>query len=306
MKRILVAGEINVDLVFAGCTALPEFGRETLAPTFRQAPGSSAMICALGLARLGDAVRFVGRCGADPWGDFCLGALRSAGIDVSVAIRTPALQTGVTVAISSNTDRALLTYLGATTALSADDVVAALAGADHLHVTSYYLQERLRPELASVFAHAKAVGMTTSLDPGTDPAQRWDSDVIDVLRHVDLFFPNRAEACAITGRTTPDAALRALANGVTLTVVKLGERGAMAADGERMLTVAAPAADVVDTTGAGDSFDAGFLHAWLRDLPLAECLRWGNLCGALSTRGIGGTAAQPTAAEVLAAIGAAQ
>jgi sugar/nucleoside kinase (ribokinase family) len=307
MKRVLVAGEINVDLVFAGCTALPEFGRETLAPTFRQTPGSSAMICALGLARLGNDVRFVGRCGADAWGNYCLAALRDAGIDVAAAIADPSLTTGVTVAISSHTDRALLTYPGATAALLADDVAAALAGAAHLHVTSFYLQERLRPQLGELFARAKAAGMTTSLDPGSDPAQRWDSDVVDVLRHVDLFFPNYAEAGAITGHESPEAALLGLAfaSDTTLTVVKLGEHGAMAFDGERVLTVAAPAADVVDTTGAGDSFDAGFLHAWLRDLPLAECLAWGNACGALSTRGIGGTTAQPSADEVLAVIGTA-
>ena len=261
------------------------------------------MICALGLARLGDAVRFVGRCGADAWGDYCLGALRDAGIDIRAVRREAALRTGVTVAISSHADRALLTYLGATSALSGDDVIAALPGADHLHVTSYYLQECLRPQLGTVFAQARAAGLTTSLDPGSDPAQRWGDDVIDVLRHVDLFVPNRAEACAIAGESTPEAALRAFANGVTLTVIKLGEHGATTFDGDRVLTAAAPATEVVDTTGAGDSFDAGFLHAWLRDLPLSECLRWGNTCGALSTRGIGGTAAQPTAAEALAAIG---
>lgn len=300
MKRFVVAGEINVDMVFSGVAALPEFGRETLAQAYAQCPGSSSMIVAMGLARLGDAVRFVGRCGTDDFGRFCVDALRERGIDTDAIVADAHLRTGVTVAMTTHADRALLTWPGAIAELAADDVSdAVLAGAQHLHVSSYYLQAGLRPQLGALFARAQAAGLGTSLDPGSDPERRWGSgELIDVLRHVDVFLPNENEAGAITGAATPEEALRALANGRTRTVVKLGRRGAMTLDGGNAVSAPAYAVVAVDTTGAGDSFDAGFLHAWLHGLPTLDCLRWGNACGALSTRGPGGTSHQGTREDV--------
>lgn len=301
MKPIVIAGEINVDLIFTGVPALPRFGHETLAETFAQRPGSSSMILAMGLARLGDPVRFVGRCGNDAFGQFCIAALRDSGVDTASIAADDALRTGVTIAMSSPTDRALLTWPGAIAALTADEVTdAVLADARHLHVSSYYLQTTLRPRLGELFARARAAGLTTSLDPGSDPEQRWGRELIDVLRQVDVFLPNESEAQAITGASTPEAALRALDNGITRTVLKTGSRGAMTLDRGEARSAPGYPAQVVDTTGAGDSFNAGFLHAWLRDLPMLDCLRWGNACGALSARGVGGTATQGTADDVLA------
>ena len=301
MKRIVIAGEINVDLIFAGVPGLPQFGQETLAQSYVQCPGSSSMILAMGLARLGDPVRFVGRCGNDQWGEYCIGALRAGGIDTSAVIADANLRTGVTVAISSATDRALVTWPGAIAELGADDVTEAmLADAQHLHVSSYYLQTKLRPRLGELFARARAAGLTTSFDPGSDPEQRWGRELIDVLRHVDVFMPNQSEACAIGGVDTPEDALRVFANGATRSVIKTGSRGAITLEGGDVLFVPAYTTQAVDTTGAGDSFNSGFLHAWLRGLSPRDCLRWGNACGALSTRGVGGTAAQGTRAEVLA------
>jgi sugar/nucleoside kinase (ribokinase family) len=306
MKRVVIAGEINVDLIFAGLPAMPQLGRETLAQTYAQCAGSSSMILALGLARLGDPVRFAGRCGDDSFGRFCVDALRERGVDTQSIIADGALRTGVTVAISTHGDRALLTWPGAIAELAAGDVNdAVLAGAQHLHVSSYYLQTKLRPQLGELFARARAAGLTTSLDPGSDPEERWGREIFDVLRHVDLFLPNESEARALTGANTPEDALRALDNGVTRTVVKAGSRGAFALEQSQIVFAPAYVAQPVDTTGAGDSFNSGFLHAWLRDLPVLECLCWGNACGALSTRGIGGTATQATAGEALALMQAA-
>jgi len=304
-RRVVIAGEINVDLIFTGVPQLPQFGRETLAQSYSQCPGSSSMILAMGLAQLGNSVRFVGRCGNDSFGHFCIAALHDCGIDTRAIAANPDLRTGVTVAMSSHTDRALLTWPGAIAELSADDVTAAvLADAQHLHVSSYYLQTKLRPQLGTLFARAHAAGLSTSLDPGSDPEQDWGRELIEVLRHVDVFLPNQSEACAITGARTPEDALRALDNGITRSVIKIGSRGAVTLEDGSAVSAPAYATQVIDTTGAGDSFNAGFLHAWLRDLPMPDCLRWGNACGALSTRGIGGTATQGTADEILALINA--
>lgn len=307
MKPLLIAGEINVDLVFTGCDRLPEFGGEVLAAGFRQGPGSSSMICAMGLARLGHAVMFAGLTGCDGWGDYCVDAMREAGIDVSEVVRDASLQTGVTVALSSQQDRALVTYPGAIGELRAEAVTdALLMRAGHLHVSSYYLQDSLRAGLGSLFERARAAGLTISLDPGFDPRRQWGEELRALLPLVDVFLPNEREASAISGEHEPLAALHALANGHTRTIVKLGGDGCLALGDEgRPLAVPAHAVKVIDSTGAGDSFDAGFLHAWRSGLPLLECLRWGSACGSLSTRGIGGTACQGSADEVRDLLGAA-
>lgn len=301
MKRILVAGEINVDLVFKGCRSVPEAGREVLADDFVMTPGSSSMICAMGLARLGSPVAFHGRLGADSWGDYCLGALRGAGIDTTTVQQDATLRTGITASLSTVQDRALVTFAGAIGELREADITdAMLAAADHLHVSSYYLQRALRPRCRELFARAHAAGLSTSLDPGFDPEKLWGVDIVEVLREVDVFLPNKDELLAITGARDIAAALRMLTKGRTLTVVKRSRHGCAAMHDGQLLEAPAFAVDAVDSTGAGDSFDAGFLHAWLGQQPLQECLRWGNACGSLSTRAVGGTPGQPDAAELRA------
>ena len=304
-KRVLVVGEINVDLVFKGLGGAPTPGQEVLADDVLMTPGSSSMICAMGLARLGDAVTFHGKLGDDAWGHYCLGALRGAGIDTDSLRPDASLRTGVTVSLSSQQDRALVTYAGAIADLRAEDVGdALLAQADHLHVSSFYLQEALRPRCKVLFERARAAGLTTSLDPGFDPRRIWGVDLIDTLQAVDLFLPNEDELLAVTGRDSLADALHTLANGRTRTVVKRGRLGCVTLDGGGLLSAPAYDIDAVDSTGAGDSFDAGFLHAWLRDMPLLECIRWGSACGSLSTRGIGGTTRQATEAEAIALLAA--
>jgi sugar/nucleoside kinase (ribokinase family) len=298
MKRVLVVGEINVDLILQGAHAFPIPGKEVLVDDVVLTLGSASAICAMGLARLGTPVAFLGKVGTDPWGEFCLDVMGAAGIDVSRVAGDAKLKTGLTVSITSPHDRALVSHLGSIRALRADDVPAsALAGFDHLHVSSYFLQEGLRPGLRGLFARAHAAGLTTSLDPGFDPSERWEADIVSTLAETDLFFPNEVEVTAITRRGNIAEALRQLENGRTRVIAKLGPEGCMTLEDGQPLAVPAFRVDPVDTTGAGDSFDAGFLHAWLRGRPLRESLRWGAACGSLSTRGLGGTSRQADPAE---------
>jgi sugar/nucleoside kinase (ribokinase family) len=260
--------------------------------------GSATAIMGMGLARLGTPVAFVGRVGEDAFGRFCLEQLASRGIDLSRVIRGGGVQTGLTVAITHPLDRALVTYLGAIAALTGEDVpTASMAGFHHLHCSSFFFQEGLRPDFPDLFARAQAAGLTTSLDTGYDSHEQWDGGLRATLEHTDLFFPNEVELAAIAGCRDPVEGMRRLANGRTRVVAKLGAEGAMTLEKGEVVHVPAFPVKTVDTTGAGDSFNAGFLHAWLQGAPVVECLRLGAACGALSTLGLGGTAAQPTLAE---------
>jgi sugar/nucleoside kinase (ribokinase family) len=298
--KILVAGELNADAVFVGLASFPRLGHEVLAEHFSLELGSSSAICAAGLARLGNEVAFITKVGTDLIGQFCLDQLKRLGIDASPAIIDPEWKTGITVSMST-TDRALLTYPGTISELSAADIpLELLARFSHLHVSSYFLQRALRPGLAKLFADARRLGLTTSLDPGADPADEWRVEIVGLLENVDTFLPNEAELAALTGSSCVEAGLRALDNGHTMTVAKLGRQGCAVIYQDRLLTVPAVPVRPVDTTGAGDSFNAGFLHARLLGKHLEECLRCGVICGGLSTQAPGGTAGQPDWSDVQA------
>lgn len=293
--RILIAGELNVDLVLQNYRSFPQLGKEVLVDDMSLTLGSASAICAAGLAKLGSSVSFAGKVGCDTWGDTVLAQLRGLGIDLRYVIRDPAIQTGITVSLTSAHDRALITYLGSIEALRASDIEDAwFDGCHHLHVSSFYLQRGLRPGLKSLLARAHGAGLTTSLDPGFDPTGEWERDIIDTLEEVDIFFPNELELEAVGQSADPLIALRALENGRTKTIAKLGARGCMMLVNGRPLDIPAFFVEPVDTTGAGDSFNAGFLHAWLNGRDPVDAARFGAACGALSTQGLGGTAAQPS------------
>ena len=296
--KVLVAGELNPDLVLRDCRIFPEPGKEVWAKDLDLTLGGSSAICAAGLARLGTTVSFAAVVGCDFYGEFCIDAMRRAGVDVSRVQRRADLKTGITVSITSPQDRALVTYAGAIAALRSEDLPDAMfAGHDHFHVAAWYLQDDLRPGLKDRFAAARRAGLTTSLDPGYDPSEQWSQVLLDVLNEVDVFFPNEVEIRGITGCRDIEEGIRKLSNRRTLVVAKLGSQGCAAWHRERWIRVPAFPIQVVDTTGAGDSFTAGFLHSWVAGEPLEDCLRLASACGALSTRGLGGTAAQPDKEE---------
>jgi sugar/nucleoside kinase (ribokinase family) len=296
--KFLVAGELNPDLIMRDCRIFPALGKEVQVEDLELSLGSSSAICAAGLAHLGNSVTFASIVGDDFYGEFCTDALRREGVDVSQVQRRRDWKTGLTVSITAHGERALVTYPGAIAALTGEDLPDSLfAGYDHLHVSSWFLQDRLRPDLKNRFAAARRAGLTTSLDCGYDPSETWSQDLLDTLSEVDVFLPNESEILGITGAGTVEEGIRKLENGRLLLVVKLGAEGCLAR--HRGETFRAPAwpVQVVDTTGAGDSFNAGFLHAWKRGETISDCLHFAAVCGSLSTRGVGGTTAQPDEAE---------
>jgi ribokinase len=282
---LLVVGDVNADLVLRGGDIVPAFGqREQLVESASLVLGGSGAIMAAGAARLGLRVAMAGCVGDDVLGRAMLEAL--AGVDVS-AVRRVAEPTGISVGLARPGDRAVLTAPGALASFSADDVPSELlAAARWVHVASPFLQPAL-----DVAAVAERAAGTTSLDPGWDPHERWEL----AWEGFDVLLPNAQEAQRLAGEEDVEAAALALAARGPTAVVKLGEEGALAAPD--LLRVAAAPVDPVDATGAGDSFDAGFITARLAGEDLGAALALGCACGALSTRAAGGTAGQPTLAE---------
>jgi sugar/nucleoside kinase (ribokinase family) len=300
---LLVLGDANPDLVLTGDVE-PAFGQaETLVEDARLVVGGSGAIMACGAVRLGLSAAFVGVVGGDVFGRFMLDALAERGVDVARCVTDPNRPTGLSVVLSRGDDRAILTSLGTIAdvrvELVDDELLAAVR---HVHVSSYYLQRGLQPQLPALFERAHAAGATTSVDPNWDPSERWDGGLLELLSRTDVFLPNSAEARAITGIDEVDVAAEALAERGVTVAVKFGQGGGLAIAGEEVVRSESIPTDVVDTTGAGDTFDAGFLAGRLAGWPLARCLSLAVAAGSLSVRGIGGTGAQPSLQEALDAM----
>ena len=305
-RAVLVAGDCNVDLVLRG-DVVPRFGQaEQLLDSGELVVGGSASIVAHGLARLGVPTMLAARVGDDTFGRFMVDALAAAGVQTRTVAVDADLPTGMSVILSSPTDRAILTVPGTIPTLHAADVLAALGDAAHVHVASYFLQPRLADGLPALFAELRSRQVTTSLDTNWDPAARW-TGLAELLPLVDFLFPNLEELRAIAAAAGAPAAddetlARHLAGFGPRVVVKAGAAGGWSVAGGRpVVTAPGLPVEVADTTGAGDSFDAGYLAALAYGLTdEAERLRWATTAGSLSTRAAGGTAAQAELAEVAA------
>jgi sugar/nucleoside kinase (ribokinase family) len=295
LPTVLVVGELNVDIVLSGLASPPKLGSEVLAQGMEMVLGSASAIFASGIARLGHSVGFVGKTGDDDFGRFCRDALLNAGISTD-GLLLSSRPTGATIVLSTRDDRALVTNLGAIADLGYDDLLPNLfQGFRHLHLTSYFLQDRLRPDFPRLMREAKAAGLTVSFDPNSDPSQKWSPEIWEVMGAADVVFVNESEAHALTGTSNTAKTLSTLAERTACAVVKQGSEGATAVRGTERVHVDTFRVNVMDTTGAGDSFAAGFVHGLLTNRSLSDCLRVANAAGALSATGIGGTAAQPDA-----------
>ncbi|WP_328648770.1 carbohydrate kinase family protein [Amycolatopsis sp. NBC_00348] len=296
---LLVVGDANPDVIIGPLRTDLAFGqREQLADSGVLTLGGSGAITAAGAARLGLKVAFAGRVGDDAGGRFVRDALDERGVDTSALHTDPSLPTPLTTVLTRDGDRAIVTAPGTLAAIGAGDVPPELIAASrHVHSSSYFLLPKLAPALPGLLRAARGHGATTSVDTNDDPAGRWD--VGELLSETDFLLPNAAEARRLTGAAGAWEAATLLAARGPAVVVKDGADGAFACrDGELTTTPGIPVT-AVDTVGAGDSFNAGFLAGVLAGLPLGTALRCGVVCGGFSVRARGGTAGQATWDDVL-------
>ena len=289
---VTIAGELNLDLILHGVPEELPPERELLVSDLNLTLGSSSAIVAHNLAALGSRVGFVSSIGSDQFGEIALARLSAAGVDVSRVATLDNRKTGMTVILHRDAWRNMLTYPGTIFDLRIEQLdFDYLASARHFHLSSFFLQRGLRDDVPRLFERLKRAGLTISLDCNDDPDDRWDGGLREALEYVDVFLPNAREAMRLTGANEVSTAVKELARLVPLLVVKLGAEGALARRGEREWFSPARKVAVVDAVGAGDSFDAGFLHQYLRGSEIETCLTSGNLAGALSVTRAGGTEA---------------
>ncbi len=228
-----------------------------------------------------------------------LDEMSKRGVDVSHVIIRKDGQTGLSVILNQSSDRAILTHPGLIAELQASDIADnLLRQSRHLHVASYFLQTKLQPDLPALFKRARDLGLTTSLDTNYDPSEKWIG-LDELLAVTNVFLPNEAEARSLTGAENAEEAASRLGLKVEALVIKLGKDGALGILKSQRIRVASIPVNVVDTVGAGDSFDAGFIYGYLNDWGLDKALKLACVCGALSTQQAGGTNGQPTLEQAL-------
>jgi sugar/nucleoside kinase (ribokinase family) len=289
---VAIVGEINLDLILYGLPQQMPLERELLANDFRMTLGSSSAILAHNLAALGTRVGFATCVGTDAMGKLALEYLDDRAVDLSRVVRTrTGTSTGITLLLPHGKERHILTYPGTMFELRYSDLdLDYLKSARHFHLSSLYLHRGLLPDVPRLFREMKAAGLTTSLDTNDDPDDRW-TGLDELFPYVDIFLPNQREACQIAGTDDVQDAIERLSHRVPTLVVKLGPQGALLRQGTHEIKADGKTVDVVDTVGAGDSFDSGFLHKFVHGSQLEECLQFANRTAAYSTTKAGGVEA---------------
>lgn len=295
---VIVAGEVYIDLVLSGFDAWPQLGQESFAKQFHREVGGGTAITARGLASLGLRTAVLAAVGCED-GRWVLDRLSSYGVNTSRVSYEASEPTGFSVVATIAADRAFLSYAGANR-LFADALRAAVETSQftefrHLHLAYAPSLD----EASGLFDNIRANGCTISLDTGWHPSWLDDPRAVDAIRRVDLYFPNEMEARRLTRKSEPDEILEEFDRmGIRQAALKLGPNGSALLSNGTVIFADVPAVNPIDTTGAGDCFDAGFLASWLSGEEPSECLSAGNICGALSTEHYGGLSGFPTRQEL--------
>lgn len=290
---VTVLGELNIDLLLNRLDQLPEVGKEILAQEMAVSLGSSSAIFAANLSALGTSVQFMGKLGDDLFGSYILRILNERNVQTDTIIQDRNVRTGVTVILNRIQDRAMITHPGAMANFASSEIDwDAVQKTRHLHLSSVFLQPLIHKDVVQIFRQAKQMGLSTSLDPQSDPAEKWELPLAELLPYVDVFLPNETELCKLTGTNELSEAIARVSALCSVLVVKMGTRGSICLHGDIERRVSAKrAANFQDAIGAGDSYNAGFIYQWLKGETIDKCQDFGNLCGSFSTTRAGGITA---------------
>jgi sugar/nucleoside kinase (ribokinase family) len=287
---VLCSGSINYDIVARPVEA-PQWGTTTFVESLDYLLGGNGANTSVALATLGIPARLVGAIGCDEPGRYLLGRLQRAGVDASGVAKCSEPTSATIVMINGEGNRKFLNRPGSSGVAFAAPVEfdeRLTAGMGHFHMASFFILPRLRHTAPETLRRARAAGLSTSLDTTWDPMGEWMKALAPCLEHLDFLFMNEDEARMVAGSEDPaEAAREVLSRGVRTAVMKLGGRGCALYTAAAEIRVPAFEVECVDTTGAGDSFVAGFLSVLLRGGTLAEAGRLGNAVGALVVGKVG-------------------
>ena len=314
--ELYVYGDVNIDIVIPEVTALPAPGREVEVSDMKTFVGGGAALFALGAGKLGLKTAFQGELGNDFYGEFIRTQFLKSGVDDSLLIKRQGVGNGISLSFTNKKDRSFLTYRGTNENLSLEKInLENIKKAKHIHVTGYCGQKNHKDYLTFLQEIKKYTDTTISLDVGWDAEEIWGKEIYDLFPYLDVLFMNETEAIhygymhrlrkgellslPIDEKSVEKIALEFSERG-PITVIKRGKKGALAVYKDLVYKAPAYRAEAVDTTGAGDSFNAGFIYGFIKAYSIQNCLKFANACGAFSVTALGGNTAFPDEKRLLA------
>lgn len=297
-QTLITAGEFFHDLIFYDLEDLPAFGEELKTDRFETSIGGGAPITAVAAALLGRKTELVTVRGDSALDLDARDRLAAAGITENRTVIRPGQRSGLTVAVSARHDRFFLTCPGINGDVEGHllrgETFQGLAPGTHIH---FALTPSDWASFQDLIDRLRAEGLTSSWDLGWDPQAAQGQAFARLRASLDILFLNEHEAIRYTQSEDLEQALARLSRQPNIVVVKLGSQGAVACSGGVRFNSPPVEVEALETTGAGDAFNGGFLHGWMDRRPLEECLLAGNICGACSTRRPGGTTSLPDREE---------
>jgi ribokinase len=294
-----IYGDVNVDIVIPGVEHFPLPGQEDVVDTMETYVGGGAALFTLGLGKLGLKPVFQGTIGGDCYGKFILEEFNKTNTDCSLLRVSKSNKTGISISFTNEKDRCFLTYRGTNDEINLDLVeLNQVAKSRHIHVTGYAGSKNHGKYLNLLKQVKEIQNITVSFDVGWDETDEWYEGIYELFPYIDVLFMNETEAIHYGRKATAREAIKDFSDHCKTAVAKLGKSGAIAYQGGNFFKAQSYNVTAVDTTGAGDSFNAGFIYGFLKGKDIAECLKYGNGCGALSVTKLGGNTGFPTEARL--------
>lgn len=300
---VFVYGDINVDIVIPNVEKFPLPGQEDMVDIMDTYVGGGAALFTLGLGKLGLKPVFDGAIGNDCYGSFILTELKKNNIDTSLLQISKENKTGISISFTNEKDRSFLTYMGTNKEIDIGKVnIENIKKARHIHITGYAGSSNHKEYFEFLQNVKKLEGTTISFDIGWDPTGEWSSKIYDLFPFIDVLFMNETEAMHYSRKNDAIDAIEDFSKYCKLVVVKLGRDGSAAFFNGIPYRANAHKVQAVDTTGAGDSFNAGFIYGFLKGESVENSLRFGNGCGALNVTAYGGNTNFPNEEVLLSFI----
>lgn len=297
---LYVYGDVNIDIVIPGVEKFPKPGQEDEVPVMETFVGGGGALLALGMGKLGLHPVFQGEVGDDCYGAFIRKIFRENNIDDSLLRTSKTQKTGISLSFTNEKDRSFLTYRGTNESINIDTVdVEKVNDASHIHVTGYAGSTNHDSYLRFLRRIQEETQATVSFDVGWDSTGEWKREIYQLFPYIDVLFMNETEARHYGRKHNAKEAALDFAAYCGLAVIKLGKQGSIAVKGKDIYEAAAYTVEAIDTTGAGDSFNAGFLYGFLKGKSPEDSLRCGNGCGALSVTALGGNTGFPTESRLM-------
>lgn len=297
MKKwdVFVFGDVNIDLLVPDVSKLPPPGEEWEIPLMETTPGGGAALFALGLARLGMKPVFLGSVGDDCYGSFLRNYMEETGVDLSLLEVQPRTKTGISISFTDQKDRSFLTFRGGCKVPDISEIsMEQVSCARHIHLTGYAEAANHEAYLAFLQQLRSRMDVTVSFDVGWDSTGKWSTRIYELLPYLDVLLMNETECLHYSNAASAREAALDFASRGCMAVIKLGKKGSLCCRDGEIWSREGFSVNAVDTTGAGDSFNAGFIYGFLQGEDPETALKLGNGCGALSCTGLGGNTTFPT------------